>query len=110
MGVGEPFRVLCLDGGGMRGVYQATYLETFAQRLHSSGAREIDLGRAFDLLVGTSTGGIVACALAAGVPLSKVLELYQGHGQEIFPRQGLRAVPKLGKFVRGLRSEEHTSE
>lgn len=86
----------------MRGVYQATYLDTFAHRLRVSGFGEIDPGRSFDLLVGTSTGGIVACALAAGIPLGKVLALYQVHGHEIFPRQRLRAIPKLGKYVRGL--------
>lgn len=86
----------------MRGVYQATYLNTFSERLRGAGAGHIDPGRAFNLLVGTSTGGIVACALAGGVPLSKVLALYQVHGAEIFPRQRLRAVPWLGKYVRGL--------
>lgn len=86
----------------MRGVYQATYLQTLIQRLSALGPEEIDPGRAFDLIVGTSTGGIVACAMAAGIPLNKVLTLYHRHGQEIFPRQRLRALPILGKYVRGL--------
>ncbi|MEX0566894.1 patatin-like phospholipase family protein [Raoultella terrigena] len=98
----NPFRVLCLDGGGMRGVYQATYLQTFSQRLNQTGFKQSDPGSAFDLLVGTSTGGIVACALAAGIQLEKVLELYQTYGKDIFPRQRLRALPFVGKYVRGL--------
>lgn len=97
-----PFRVLCLDGGGLRGVYQTAYLNTFASRLdpsHRSGPAR-DIGKAFDLIVGTSTGGIVACALAAGEPLSTVENLYQQHGADIFPYQWARAVPGLGKAIR----------
>jgi len=93
-----PFRVLSLDGGGMRGTYTATYLDrvaaTFAQRRTIDA---IDIGGAFDLIVGTSTGGIIACALAAGVPLGDVVDLYREHGAAIFRRPlpvGLLGMPR----------------
>src|SRR5690242_14303918 len=99
----RPFRVLCLDGGGMRGVYQAAYMSTFAARVMSAGGSTAmpDVGKGFDLLAGTSTGGIVACALAAGEPLTKVQWLYRDHGGEIFPCQWTRGIPLLGDLLRG---------
>lgn len=108
----EPFRVLSLDGGGMRGLYTATYLallsEKFAQK---RGAKALDLGTAFDLIVGTSTGAIIACALAAGVAPGNVALLYREHGQAIFGKplptrwSTLRLLPNLpfraGALARG---------
>lgn len=102
--VSTPFRVLCLDGGGMRGIYQAAYLRTFAQRLAAGagGLPAPDIGRCFDLVVGTSTGGIIACALAAGEPLDRVQSLYSEHGPRIFPFQWVRALqPLVGNVFRG---------
>lgn len=84
----RPFRVLSLDGGGMRGAYASVYLSclsaAFAQR---RGAKAIDVGQAFDLIVGTSAGAILACALAAGIQAKTVAELYSTHGQSIFVRR-----------------------
>jgi hypothetical protein len=82
-----PLRVLSLDGGGMRGTYTATYLDrvaaSFAKRRNVAS---LDIGAAFDLIVGTSTGGIIACALAAGIPPADIVALYEQHGPAIFPR------------------------
>lgn len=81
----RPFRALSIDGGGMRGIYTAAYLDELA---HAFARRRsvppLDVGAGFDLVVGTSTGAIVACALAAGVAPNRVVSLYRQHGQRIF--------------------------
>lgn len=85
MSKGKPFRVLTLDGGGMRGLYTAVVLHTMMKRFAaSSDSPDLDIGKAFNLIVGTSTGGILACALAAGVSTSRIIELYTKHGPKIF--------------------------
>ena len=78
----KPFRVLSLDGGGMRGLYTASVLSTLAQRF--SPSNQLDIGKGFNLIAGTSTGGILACALAAGVPIERVIDLYRNEGPAIF--------------------------
>lgn len=109
----KPFRVLCLDGGGMRGVYQTAYLAAFGDRIQKSQNRDqpLDIGTAFDLIVGTSTGGIVACGLVKGVPLSDIQILYEKFGREIFPMQWIRSIPGVGIIFRasgvGLRKGNH---
>lgn len=80
----KPYRVLSLDGGGMRGLYTATLLRCLAQRFNPVGKDDPDIGKAFDLIVGTSTGGILACGLASGVAISDIIRLYKVSGPNIF--------------------------
>ncbi|WP_420635834.1 CBASS cGAMP-activated phospholipase [Candidatus Palauibacter sp.] len=81
----NAIRVLTLDGGGMRGLYTATVLRSLASRFAASRQTDqLDVGKGFDLAVGTSTGAILAAAIAAGVPLDRVTALYEGAGPRIF--------------------------
>lgn len=86
----------------MRGVYQATYIEAVLARLarENPATESLDAGRCFNLLVGTSTGAIVACALAAGKKPGDIRKLYQTHGDKIFPLQHLRAIPWVSTILR----------
>lgn len=84
----RPFRVLSLDGGGMRGIYTAAFLDRLlGQFARIRGEPALDLGAGFDLITGTSTGAIVGCALAVGTPMARVASLYRDHGHEIFPHR-----------------------
>lgn len=85
----NPYRVLSIDGGGVRGLYSACLLHGLAQRVARTTGQaaesNLDVGKAFDMVVGTSTGAILATALAAGRPLEEVIELYKSKAKEIFP-------------------------
>lgn len=74
-----PFQALALTGGGYRGLFTAHALEVMEA---ASGSL---IGRHFDLLCGTSIGGIVALAAAFEVPMSKVVKVFIERGTEIFP-------------------------
>lgn len=81
----RPFRVLTLDGGGMRGLYSASLLSSLADRfVQQRGCKPLDIGKGFDLIAGTSTGGILGTALAYGLPISRIIELYRKEGPKIF--------------------------
>src|SRR5579864_5106805 len=88
----SSFRVLCLDGGGMRGCYTAAYLcciaEAFAKK---RSCAELDIGAAFNLIVGTSTGAMIAAALALGIAPNTVVDLYKKTARRYFPRSFLSA-------------------
>src|ERR1041385_3569579 len=73
------FKVLAIDGGGMRGLYSAKLLEVFEARFKT---RIVDH---FDLICGTSTGGLIALALGMRFPASTISEFYKKYGGHIFP-------------------------
>ena len=86
--VERPYRVLSLDGGGMRGIYTGAFLARLTDQFgRIRGESAVDLGRGFDLITGTSTGAIVGCALAVGRPMSEIVGLYREHGPKIFPHR-----------------------
>jgi len=88
----KDFRILSLAGGGYLGVYTACVLAEL-----EAWAGE-PLGRRFDLIAGTSVGGILAVALAFEVPMAKVVELFMQHGSRIFSS---RAAPttRIGRLI-----------
>jgi uncharacterized protein len=81
-------RVLSIDGGGVRGLIPALVLTEVERR---SGKRIFEL---FDLIAGTSTGGILACALCApdALPAAQLVSLYQDEGPKIFDRDVFQRI------------------
>jgi len=77
----RPFRILSLDGGGIRGAFTAAFL-SYVER-----TTKVPIARHFDLIAGTSTGGIIAAALALGEPAEKIEALYRNRGAAIFTRR-----------------------
>lgn len=91
----KTVRVLAIDGGGLRGIIPARILADIEEKLTIEFNRSIRICDCFDIIAGTSTGGIIALAL--NVPdrknpnrpkyeAKKLVELYDKKKKEIFPQ------------------------
>ncbi len=75
----QPFRILALDGGGIKGTFSAAVLAAWEKDTGLSAARH------FDLIAGTSTGGILAIGLGLQLPADRLVQFYRDKGPIIFP-------------------------
>lgn len=80
-------RVLCLDGGGIRGIYSISILKSIEKEM-GKPIREI-----FDCIAGTSTGAIIAASIVLNFNTEQLLNDYLKFGKKIFTRQA-----KVGIF------------
>lgn len=80
-------RILALDGGGVRGLLSLGVLSQLEEELRRrSGDRDYRLSQYFDLIGGTSTGSIIATALAFGWEVSEVWATYRRLMPTVFGR------------------------
>lgn len=110
----HQFKILSLDGGGIKGIIPCMILKYIEER---TGQR---IFRLFNMLAGTSTGGIIAVGLTkqnedggAVYSANDMLELYVKHGKEIFSKRDtdwkswlISAVEKQGLFNKSINEKE----
>ena len=108
-----PFRILAIDGGGIRGIYPAYILKRIQEEF------KVNFSEHFDLIIGTSTGSIIAAALAVDHPVEKIVELYEQEGRRIFQKQpwSIRGLSRsqyskqhLRKLLEGIFGEQTLSD
>lgn len=80
----QKFRILALDGGGIRGAISAQILKKVQEKIHQKVGKDVSLNEYFDLIAGTSTGSILAAGLVLGMKLDEIVDIYLNRGQEIF--------------------------
>ncbi|KYC43907.1 patatin [Scytonema hofmannii PCC 7110] len=100
-----PFRILSLDGGGIRGIVAATMLAAIEKQISQP------LNEYFHLIAGTSTGSILAAAIATGRKSEEIIEMYRYKSQRIFPYRSLfslKRIPLLLKY--GLSAPKFSNE
>jgi predicted acylesterase/phospholipase RssA len=93
----ERFRILSVDGGGIRGLISALVIEDIEKRLSRRVGRPVRMTEYFHLFAGTSTGGLIALALTApkGISAKDLAAFYTVDGPKIFSRPLARKLGTL---------------
>lgn len=80
----KKFKILSIDGGGIKGVFPAKFLSLIESQLKDRSDGKSKIYEHFDLITGTSTGGIIALSLALGIPAEEIHKLYIDNAKLIF--------------------------
>ena len=86
---GKVFKILSIDGGGIKGLYSSKIIQHLEEKF------DCRISDYFDLLCGTSTGGLIALALSLKIPASQICDFYDHKGPKIFTN--FRKIKFLGK-------------
>ncbi|PHU25341.1 Patatin-like protein 2 [Capsicum chinense] len=91
---GKVVTILSIDGGGIRGIIPATLLAFLESKLQEIDGPNVRIADYFDVVAGTSTGGLIATMLTApdkdNRPLyaaKNITNFYMDHGPKIFPER-----------------------
>ncbi len=97
----KPFRILSVDGGGIRGLISVLVIDEIENRLGKKLGRKVRITDYFHLFAGTSTGGLIALALTAPeeVSASDLASFYTEDGPKIFHRDLSRKLSTLWGFI-----------
>lgn len=88
---GAPYRLLALDGGGIRGLITLEMLAAMERELADAHGRDASfvLADYFDYIAGTSTGAIIATCLSLGWRVDRIRQFYLDAGAEMFDKANL---------------------
>jgi hypothetical protein len=92
----KTFKILSIDGGGIKGLYSASILKKFEETFNCTTSDH------FDMICGTSTGGLIALALSLKISASDICDFYTDNGEKIFPKHKKIRLPYFGKVDHGL--------
>jgi len=96
----KTFKILAIDGGGVKGLYSSTILEHLEEKFGGN------ISDYFDMLCGTSTGGLIALALSLKIPTKEISNIYIKNGSKIFPKKSKIKNMYNQIFGKGKFSEE----
>ncbi|XP_055834953.1 patatin-like protein 2 [Solanum dulcamara] len=106
---GDFITVLSIDGGGIRGIIPATILSFLESQLQELDGKDARLADYFDVIAGTSTGGLVTAMLTApdenNRPLyaaKDITPFYLEHCPKIFPQKNCGLFAPIRKMVQAL--------
>jgi patatin-like phospholipase/acyl hydrolase len=110
----KKIKILSIDGGGIRGIIPGVILTYLEKRLQALTKTTLKIGDFFDMVAGTSTGGILACIYLrpgedgkAKYSANDAVRLYQEKGRSIFGTTGFEKIIKLYSLIGPKYSATH---